>query len=137
MDAITVSSARHTAGPIVLCAHETTNVDVQDDLVILKEEMKSLQIELTRTKRALDSRKTKLRVGKEDIAVAIRERDEAQEEIADLTDRLEKANTSVEQYRNWWVNEVQFTKLILNKVPNANQDWDLVRTSQAHYLGRF
>ncbi|KAH6871352.1 hypothetical protein BKA70DRAFT_1241837 [Coprinopsis sp. MPI-PUGE-AT-0042] len=83
--------------------------------------------ELKRTKRALESRKALLRTAREELAVAKEEVGEKQGEIEDLTARLECANVSKEQYRNWWINEVQFTKVILSKVPNANQDWDLGR----------
>ncbi|KAH6881004.1 hypothetical protein BKA70DRAFT_1446864 [Coprinopsis sp. MPI-PUGE-AT-0042] len=92
---------------------------------------------LQRTQRALDLKKAALRNTREELGIAKEELKEVREEVADLTERLEAANASKEQYRNWWINEVQFTKLILNKVPHPNQDWDLVRTSQSHYLGRF
>ncbi|KAH6912316.1 hypothetical protein BKA70DRAFT_1219448 [Coprinopsis sp. MPI-PUGE-AT-0042] len=88
-------------------------------------EIRVLADELKRTKRALESRKALLRTAREELAVAKEEVGEKQGEIEDLTARLECANVSKEQYRNWWINEVQFTKVILSKVPNANQDWDL------------
>ncbi|KAH6901820.1 hypothetical protein BKA70DRAFT_1435825 [Coprinopsis sp. MPI-PUGE-AT-0042] len=99
--------------------------------------MNDIQKELARVKRTLENRRTKLRVARDDLIVAKQELDEAQGEIAELTDRLDHANMTGDQYHNWWINEVQFTKIILSKIPNANQDWDLVRSSQSHYLGRF
>ncbi|KAH6886606.1 hypothetical protein BKA70DRAFT_1444307 [Coprinopsis sp. MPI-PUGE-AT-0042] len=90
-----------------------------------------------RTQRMLDAKKAALRNTREELGIAKEELKEMREELADLTERLEVSNASKEQYRNWWINEVQFTKLILNKVPHPNQDWDLIRTSQSHYLGRF
>jgi flagellar motility protein MotE (MotC chaperone) len=92
---------------------------------------------LRQTQRALEARKTSLRKAREQLKIATEESQEMKEEIADLTKRLENAEREKAQYRNWWINEVQFTKLILAKVPGPNQDWDLVRTSQSHYLGRF
>jgi peptidoglycan hydrolase CwlO-like protein len=63
---------------------------------------------------------------------------EAMEKESDEKDELLNAKTrDVEQYRNWWLNEVQFMKLLLNKIPEPNRDVDLVRTSQAHYLGHY
>jgi predicted nucleic acid-binding Zn-ribbon protein len=50
---------------------------------------------------------------------------------------LEAAMRDVEQYRSWWLNEIQFMKLLLNKIPQPNRDIDLVRASQAHYLGHY
>ncbi|KAH6901296.1 hypothetical protein BKA70DRAFT_1436337 [Coprinopsis sp. MPI-PUGE-AT-0042] len=90
-----------------------------------------------RTQRTLDAKKAALRNTREELGIAKEELKEMREELADLTERLQVSNASKEQYRNWWINEVQFTKLILNKVPHPNQDWDLIRASQSHYLGRF
>ncbi|KAH6909848.1 hypothetical protein BKA70DRAFT_1425564 [Coprinopsis sp. MPI-PUGE-AT-0042] len=104
---------------------------------VRRDEVKGLAEDLKRTKRALESKKTMLRNAREELAVAKEELGEKQGEIESLTERLEGASASKEQYRSWWINEVQFTKVILSKVPNANQDWDLVRTSQSHYLGRY
>ncbi|KAH6885577.1 hypothetical protein BKA70DRAFT_1444966 [Coprinopsis sp. MPI-PUGE-AT-0042] len=109
---------------------ETQTSTVNNELRILAEELK-------RTKRALERKKALLQTAREELAVAKEEVGEKEEEVADLTAQLESANASKDQYRSWWINEVQFTKVILSKVPNANQDWDLVRTSQSHYLGRY
>ncbi|KAH6885039.1 hypothetical protein BKA70DRAFT_1237479 [Coprinopsis sp. MPI-PUGE-AT-0042] len=127
-----------SGGPSTIgrAAEEALHVG-QHETVVLEEGMRQVQQELVRVKRALENRKAKLRVAREDLVVAKQELEEAQGEIAELMERLEHANTTGEQYRNWWINEVQFTKIILSKVPNANQDWDLVRSSQSHYLGRF
>jgi chromosome segregation ATPase len=93
--------------------------------------------ELKRTKRALERNKSALRDLREELSIVKNDCEERQGEVDDLTERLQEATRIQEQYRNWWINEVQFTKLILSKVPNANEDWDLMRTSQSHYLGRF
>ncbi|KAH6883802.1 hypothetical protein BKA70DRAFT_1238228 [Coprinopsis sp. MPI-PUGE-AT-0042] len=92
---------------------------------------------LRQTRRALEGRKSLLRKTREDLRIAKEELEEMRGEVADLTKSLEAETVTKEQYRNWWINEVQFTKLILTKVPTPNQDWDLVRSSQSHYLGRF
>ncbi|KAH6909377.1 hypothetical protein BKA70DRAFT_1222227 [Coprinopsis sp. MPI-PUGE-AT-0042] len=66
------------------------------------------------------------------------------EKMSEVEEELEEKELIIEalaknelQYRNWWLNEIQFTKLLLNKVPNPNRDIDLVRESQAHYLGHY
>ncbi|KAH6884042.1 hypothetical protein BKA70DRAFT_1446089 [Coprinopsis sp. MPI-PUGE-AT-0042] len=89
------------------------------------------------TQQTLDAKKAALRNTREELGIAKEELKEMQEELVDLTKCLQVSNASKEQYRNWWINEVQFTKLILNKVLHPNQDWDLIRASQSHYLGRF
>jgi predicted RNase H-like nuclease (RuvC/YqgF family) len=111
--------------------------ETQTSPQVVTTEVSVLSQELKRTKRALESKKAQLRTAREELAVAKEEAGERQSEIEGLTAQLESANAAQEQYRNWWINEVQFTKLILSKVPNANQDWDLIRTSQSHYLGRY
>ncbi|KAH6919060.1 hypothetical protein BKA70DRAFT_1214808 [Coprinopsis sp. MPI-PUGE-AT-0042] len=63
---------------------------------------------------------------------------ERMEQDSDKKDELLDAKArDVEQYRNWWLNEIQFMKLLLNKIPEPNRDVDLVRASQAHYLGHY
>ncbi|KAH6913102.1 hypothetical protein BKA70DRAFT_1218104 [Coprinopsis sp. MPI-PUGE-AT-0042] len=101
------------------------------------DELTTLRAALARTNRALERQKRTSQKAKEAAGEAHEQLEEAREEVEQLTERLEKAEQDVQQYRNWWLNEVQFTKLILNKVPNRNADWDLVRASQSHYLGRF
>ncbi|KAH6908328.1 hypothetical protein BKA70DRAFT_1426900 [Coprinopsis sp. MPI-PUGE-AT-0042] len=75
---------------------------------------------------------------------ARRELKEAKEHCSDLQEELDEkegllreAKKNELQYRNWWLNEIQFTKLLLNKVPDPNRDIELVRASQAHYLGHY
>ncbi|KAH6893611.1 hypothetical protein BKA70DRAFT_1440389 [Coprinopsis sp. MPI-PUGE-AT-0042] len=62
---------------------------------------------------------------------------EAEKGLDEKEDELAFSRKNEEQYRNWWLNEIQFTKLLLNKIPNPNRDIELVRTSQAHYLGHY
>ncbi|KAH6893802.1 hypothetical protein BKA70DRAFT_1233149 [Coprinopsis sp. MPI-PUGE-AT-0042] len=81
---------------------------------------------LRRVRRALEAKKSVLRETREELRIAKEELQEARGEAQELNERLESASASQEQYRNWWINEVQFTKLILTKVPRPNQDWDLV-----------
>jgi hypothetical protein len=60
------------------------------------------------------------------------------EQESDRKDELlDAAKKETEQYRKWWLNEVQFMKLMLNKIPDRNRDIDFVRASQAHYLGHY
>ncbi|KAH6890797.1 hypothetical protein BKA70DRAFT_1234419 [Coprinopsis sp. MPI-PUGE-AT-0042] len=101
------------------------------------DEMVSLRSVLDRTKKALERQKASSRRARESLAEVKQQLEESREEVDEITARLVVLEKDVQQYRNWWLNEVQFTKLILNKLPNANEDWDLVRTSQSHYLGRF
>jgi hypothetical protein len=82
-----------------------------------------------KAEQVLDLR-TELRHVKKEIEVAERDSDRKDE-------LLDAARKEAEQYRTWWLNEIQFMKLMLNKVPEPNKDIDLVRMSQAHYLGHY
>ncbi|KAH6905098.1 hypothetical protein BKA70DRAFT_1225885 [Coprinopsis sp. MPI-PUGE-AT-0042] len=126
-----VEITAHTTGPAA------RNQAVLEEANAGADEVASLRLALACANRALERQKKSARKAKEGARESQQELEEAREEIEQLTERLDKAEHDVQQYRNWWFNEVQFTKLILNKVPNANADWDLVRTSQSHYLGRF
>ncbi|KAH6897570.1 hypothetical protein BKA70DRAFT_1231513 [Coprinopsis sp. MPI-PUGE-AT-0042] len=103
----------------------------------LESQVKALKSVLRRTKTKLEEKMEKMR----DLKTEIRHMKtdiEKMEEDSDRKDELlEVARKEVEQYRNWWLNEVQFMKLMLNKIPEPNRDMDLIRTSQAHYLGHY
>jgi predicted RNase H-like nuclease (RuvC/YqgF family) len=78
----------------------------------------------------LERRNKEIKALKERIA-------ELSEELEDKQSTLEHSQKNEVQYRNWWLNEIQFTKLLVNKIPNPNRDIELVRSSQAHYLGHY
>jgi hypothetical protein len=79
---------------------------------------------------ALGRKKAEIKALKERIA-------ELGEEAEEKQSTLEYSQKNEVQYRNWWLNEIQFTKLLLNKIPDPNRDIDLVRASQAHYVGHY
>ncbi|KAH6906911.1 hypothetical protein BKA70DRAFT_1223777 [Coprinopsis sp. MPI-PUGE-AT-0042] len=82
-----------------------------------------------KTEQTLDL-KTELQQMRKDI--------ETMEEESNRKDELlDAAKKDAEQYQTWWLNEIQFMKLMLNKVLEPNRDIDLVRTAQAHYLGHY
>ncbi|KAH6896067.1 hypothetical protein BKA70DRAFT_1231978 [Coprinopsis sp. MPI-PUGE-AT-0042] len=66
---------------------------------------------------ALGRRNKEIKALKERIA-------ELDEEVEDKQSMLDESQKNEVQYRNWWLNEIQFTKLLLNKVPNPNRDID-------------
>ena len=113
----------------------STSTSVSGGLDGASEEVTSLRDALLKANRSLEWLKKANRKAKEAGVDTKQQLQEAQEEIEQLTARAEKAERDRDQYRNWWFNEVQFTKLILNKVPNRHDDWELVRSSQRHYLG--
>ncbi|KAH6895057.1 hypothetical protein BKA70DRAFT_1232162 [Coprinopsis sp. MPI-PUGE-AT-0042] len=52
---------------------------------------------------------------------------EMMEQESDRKDELlDATRKDAEQYRTWWLNEVQFMKLMLNKIPKPNRDIDFV-----------
>lgn len=110
---------------------------VQEPAPTIESELEVLSAALARANRNLETKKKTMSKIRAELTGKREQIEELNNEMEELKERLERAENQTTQYRNWWLNEVQFTKLILNKVPNANQDWDLVRTSQSHYLGRF
>ncbi|KAH6907120.1 hypothetical protein BKA70DRAFT_1428639 [Coprinopsis sp. MPI-PUGE-AT-0042] len=82
-----------------------------------------------KTEQTLDL-KTELQQMRKDMETVEQESDR-KDELLDATRK------DAEQYRTWWLNEIQFMKLMLNKIPEPNRDIDFVRASQAHYLGHF
>lgn len=112
-------------------------VDYQRKLEELEKKVKALKLDLTRAKRKLEAKteqmldlRTELQQSNKAMEMAERESDEKDE-------LLEIAQKDTEQYRNWWLNKIQFMKLMLNKIPEPNRDIELARASQAHYLGHF
>ncbi|KAH6883747.1 hypothetical protein BKA70DRAFT_1238172 [Coprinopsis sp. MPI-PUGE-AT-0042] len=92
---------------------------------------------IERLNRQLKSNKASAKRMK-DKAKDLKERlTELEEELEGKDSEIKRLEKSELQYRNWWLNEIQFTKLLLNKIPDPNRDIDLVRTSQAHYLGHY
>ncbi|KAH6904054.1 hypothetical protein BKA70DRAFT_1227049 [Coprinopsis sp. MPI-PUGE-AT-0042] len=90
-----------------------------------------------RLKRQVQARKNSVERIKDELEAAKQQCAELQQELEEKESSLKRVRESESQYRNWWLNEIQFTKLLLNKVPNPNRDMDLVRTSQAHYVGHY
>jgi chromosome segregation ATPase len=74
---------------------------------------------------------------KQECAEYRQELDQKDHELEEKEEELQRVRKEEEQYRNWWLNEIQFTKLLLNKIPDPKRDMDLVRTSQAHYVGHY
>ncbi|KAH6891836.1 hypothetical protein BKA70DRAFT_1426585 [Coprinopsis sp. MPI-PUGE-AT-0042] len=103
----------------------------------LKHQVKALELSLRRTKSKLEAKTEKMRNLKFEIQQMKADVERMEQDSDKKDEMLEVARKEVEQYRNWWLNEVQFMKLMLNKIPEPNRDMDLVRTSQAHYLGHY
>jgi chromosome segregation ATPase len=62
---------------------------------------------------------------------------EIEKDLEEKEEQLMLLRKNEQQYRQWWLNEIQFTKLLLNKIPDPKRDIELVRESQAHYLGHY
>ncbi|KAH6879638.1 hypothetical protein BKA70DRAFT_1239232 [Coprinopsis sp. MPI-PUGE-AT-0042] len=114
----------------------STTISQRDQNRIMAE-LESLKATIERQKRLLRSRMKSLEWVKEEVAQIKQQRAEVQQELDEKEEELVNSKKNEEQYRNWWLNEIQFTKLLLNKVPNPNRDINLVRASQAHYLGHY
>ncbi|KAH6911950.1 hypothetical protein BKA70DRAFT_1219148 [Coprinopsis sp. MPI-PUGE-AT-0042] len=99
---------------------------------------------IARLKRQVESRKsaikqlkTEIDDAKQECAEYRKELEEKDEELEEKDEELTRVRKEEIQYRNWWLNEIQFMKLLLNKIPDPNRDIELVRASQAHYLGHY
>lgn len=114
-----------------------TKVQIADQLAELQKQFNTLKSTTEMTKKKL-ARKTEDILDLKSDMKGLKGEIQTLEEQADEKDAvLAKAQQDLEQYRNWWLGEVQFTKLILNKVPKPNEDIELVRQSQSHYLGHY
>ncbi|KAH6905467.1 hypothetical protein BKA70DRAFT_1225830 [Coprinopsis sp. MPI-PUGE-AT-0042] len=111
------------------------NSRAQDNLQLSSQEELLAMIE--HLKRLLKAKKKSVDRAREERDQARQQCTELNEELAQKDDDLTAARKNELQYRNWWLNEIQFTKLLLNKVPEPNRDIELVRASQAHYLGHY
>ncbi|TFK17413.1 hypothetical protein FA15DRAFT_661463 [Coprinopsis marcescibilis] len=103
----------------------------------IHKEMDDLCLQVARMKKGVEKKNAIVRKLKEEIEEYKENLLEKQDKLDKSIEGLDKEKCQCEQYRNWWLNEIQFTKLLFNKVPEPNADWDLVRASQSHYLGRF
>ncbi|KAH6907819.1 hypothetical protein BKA70DRAFT_1427653 [Coprinopsis sp. MPI-PUGE-AT-0042] len=95
-------------------------------------------------RRTIEQQKRQLQVKVKSLGRARDEVGQLKQQLAELEKELEEKEEALnwsqkneQQYRNWWLNEIQFTKLLLNKIPDPNRDIELVRSSQAHYLGHY
>ncbi|KAH6884723.1 hypothetical protein BKA70DRAFT_1445621 [Coprinopsis sp. MPI-PUGE-AT-0042] len=103
----------------------------------LEKQVSTLKSAVGRLKNKLEEKSEMIRDLKTDIQQLKGEIETMEEEADEKDELLDAKGRDVEQYRNWWLNEVQFMKLLLNKIPEPNRDVDLVRASQAHYLGHY
>jgi chromosome segregation ATPase len=128
--------------------HLATDQDDPEALGTLTTQFEAERQELVaiiaRLKRQVESRKncigqlkTEVEEAKQECAEYRTELEEKDIELEEKEGALQRALKDEIQYRNWWLNEIQFTKLLLNKIPNPNRDIELVRESQAHYLGHY
>ncbi|KAH6907233.1 hypothetical protein BKA70DRAFT_1223591 [Coprinopsis sp. MPI-PUGE-AT-0042] len=119
--------AAHSFSDVAQEASTISETDVaQESAPAGGEEVEALAKALARANRCANTKKKLISKIRRELADTKEELGELSSEMDELKERLEKAESETSQYRNWWLNEVQFTKLILTKVPNANQDWDLL-----------
>ncbi|KAH6888326.1 hypothetical protein BKA70DRAFT_1442975 [Coprinopsis sp. MPI-PUGE-AT-0042] len=98
---------------------------------------KDLRRTIERQKRQLQVKVKSLGRARDEVAQLKQQLAELEKELEEKEEALNWSQKNEQQYRNWWLNEIQFTKLLLNKIPDPNPDIELVRSSQAHYLGHY
>ncbi|KAH6899274.1 P-loop containing nucleoside triphosphate hydrolase protein [Coprinopsis sp. MPI-PUGE-AT-0042] len=90
-----------------------------------EDEGAELRCKVQRLDRQLKANKSSAKRMKDDIKSLKEKIVELEEELEDKELEIQRLNKSEVQYRNWWLNEIQFTKLLLNKIPDPNRDIDL------------
>jgi hypothetical protein len=102
-----------------------------------KATLKALRTTVERQKRQLRTKVNSLMRTREELEQSKQQYSEIERELEEMQEELISLCKNEKQYRNWWLNEVQFTKLLLNRFPEPNCNIELVRRSQAHYLGHY
>ncbi|KAH6916218.1 hypothetical protein BKA70DRAFT_1419132 [Coprinopsis sp. MPI-PUGE-AT-0042] len=90
----------------------------------VQKQVVALKLVLGRTKNRLDAKSQKMLELKAEIQHMKSDVELMEEESNKKDELLEKANR-------------EFMKLLLNKVPEPKRDIELIRASQAHYLGHY
>ncbi|KAH6913557.1 hypothetical protein BKA70DRAFT_1218484 [Coprinopsis sp. MPI-PUGE-AT-0042] len=93
----------------------------------LKKQVSALKSALRRTKNRLEEKTEKVLDLKAEIQLLKADLDTMEKESDVKDELLETARKETIQYRNWWLGEVQFMKLLLNKIPEPNKDIELHR----------
>ncbi|KAH6871003.1 hypothetical protein BKA70DRAFT_1242078 [Coprinopsis sp. MPI-PUGE-AT-0042] len=92
--------------------------DLEDEVKALTRSLKRMRSRLEEKKESILDLKTEIQHLKTNI-------EEVEKESDNKDELLEAAEKDVKQYRNWWLNEIQFMKLLLNKIPEPNRDIEL------------
>ncbi|KAH6905187.1 hypothetical protein BKA70DRAFT_1225958 [Coprinopsis sp. MPI-PUGE-AT-0042] len=87
--------------------------------------MENLRRTVARQKRQLQLKANSLERAREELDNSKQQIAEMENELEEKAEELERLRKSEKQYRNWWLNEIQFTKLLLNKTPEPNRDIEL------------
>ncbi|KAH6911253.1 hypothetical protein BKA70DRAFT_1220279 [Coprinopsis sp. MPI-PUGE-AT-0042] len=98
--------------------------------------IKALKKTIEQQKRQLRSKINALGRTRDELSQTKQQYTELEIELEQKEEDIATLRKNERQYRNWWLNEIQFTKFLLtvNKIPEANRELELARASQAHYL---
>jgi outer membrane protein TolC len=103
----------------------------RDDAVV-----KALKKTIERQKRQLRLKINALERTRDELSQARQQYSELETEMEQKEEEMTTLRKSERQYRGWWLNEIQFTKLLLSRFPEPDRDMELLRASQTHYLDR-
>ncbi|TFK28676.1 hypothetical protein FA15DRAFT_652681 [Coprinopsis marcescibilis] len=133
------SPSRLTSCNLVASTHgnsENGN-DLQGKICLLEASERRLKKKLLSKGEEIGDLKAALQAAKhesEEMEQRIDEAEEATEAINKEKKRaLEALKREKEQYRKWWLNEIQFTKLLLSMDSTPQRDQDVVREIRRHY----
>lgn len=96
-----------------------------------------LSRDVERLQRQVASKAKTLSCTRDDLTNSRQHCAEIERELEQKEKALREAESNADQYRLWWMNEIQFTKLICTMRPGPDRDMELTRASQAHYLAKF
>ncbi|TFK21411.1 hypothetical protein FA15DRAFT_707244 [Coprinopsis marcescibilis] len=111
--------------------------DLQGKVSSLEASGHRLKKKLLSKAEEIDELKAEVQAAKHDSEELEQRIDEAQETMATLKKENKRALETVEKekerYRKWWLNEIQFTKLLLSMDSTPNRDQEVVKEIQKHY----
>lgn len=98
----------------------------------MKLKNEELTEKLAKTTRTLKGKKTAIESYRDSLRRSQQETAETRQEFEIQGEKLLTAQMNANQYRKWWLNEIQFAKLLLS-IADPERDMEVARETQRHY----